>query len=243
MPIIRSRLLERESPPVPIDDLLRNAGIIADGAVALRASSPDRWVIGLEAGNALVAVAKCGPIDDAGLRHEAAVLSELVSTDPLIRLPELQFAGEVDNRFAMVTRAVPPRIGSVSLDQIADLAARLTNGALGAPRVHGDLAQWNIVRTRDGMWLLDWEHSRVERLPLWDLTDHLFREGVLVGKYTPRRVVGHLIDEHSAGWNHLVAVNEDPSQARQLVRRYLDDRPALGKSAESFEQRMRMCIE
>ena len=194
-----------------MDDLVLALGIKADDAVAIRGSVPDRWVIGLEAENKLVAVVKWGLLNDSGLRHEAEVLSGLDLEHPWIRLPVVLLAGEVGGGFALVTQAVPRRTGSVSLQQVGDLTTQLTNGVLGVSWVHGDLAQWNTVCAAGCVWILDWEHSRPSREPLWDLTDHLFREGVLVGNYTPRQVVRHLTDPGSCGWTHLLNVGEDPS--------------------------------
>ena len=242
-PFVRRCVSRRDAPALPIDALLKAADIQADGAVAIQGSAPGRWVIGLEVADRMVAVAKLGPLSDDGLRHEASVLQTLELVDSWIRLPELLHAGEVADHFAVITRAAPPRSGRVSLDQVGELTTELTNGVLGVSWVHGDLAQWNTVRANGRVWILDWEQSRQARQPLWDLTDHLFREGVLVGRYSPRQVIQHLTGKNSVGWNHLVNVGEEPTRARDLVLVYLDGRPPLGKSAGLFEQRMRRCIK
>jgi hypothetical protein len=242
LPFIRSCVAKRSGPPLQIDDLVRALGVDADGAVATRASAPDRWVIGLEAANKLVAVAKWGPLNDTGLRHEAEVLSGLDVDHPWIRLPTVLLAAEVAGGFVLVTQAVPPRTNAISLQQVEDVTTQLTNGVLGVAWVHGDLAQWNTVCADGCVWILDWEHSRPAREPLWDLTDHLFRESVLVGKYSPREVVRHLTATDSFGWSHLLAVGEDPATAPQRVLTYLDSRPPLGKSAATFEERMRRVV-
>lgn len=238
-PLFRWRSVTCTAPPSPVVDLIAASGIAADGVVAMRASSADRWIIGLESAGLLVAVAKCGPLHDVGLRHEASILQELRAAEPRIRLPELLFAGEASGQFAVITRAAPPREGHASLADIGEVTSRLTNGALGVPMVHGDLAHWNMIRADGRIWLLDWEQSRPERRPLWDLADHLFREGVLVGTYTPRQLIGHLTERGSVGWNHLVAVDEDPSSARQFLVDYLKSRPTLGKDAHRFDAGLR----
>ena len=244
LPLLRSRVFAREQPSWPLAELVATLGINADHAVAMRSSSPGRWIIGLEYRHVLVAVAKCGPLDDVGLRREGDLLGVLGDADPWLRPPELLLAGEVGGNFAVVTRALPRRIGRLSLVEVAEVATRLTNGALGPPLVHGDLAQWNAVRTRDRLWLVDWEHGRRERVPLWDLANHLCREAVLLRRFGPRQVAAHLIDEGSVGYVHLRSVGENPRRAREFVRAYLDGRiTTTTPSEQRFELRLRRYLE
>lgn len=243
LPLVRSCAVKQDAPPLPLDELVATLGINASGAVAIKGSSPERWVVGLEVSGKLAAVAKFGSLIDRELKHEADVLQKIGLADSWIRIPEVLLTGEIADRFVLVTRAAPCRTGRASLEQVAAVTTQLTKGVLGVSWVHGDLAQWNTVRVGRNIWILDWEHGRCVRLPLWDLTDHLFREGVLVGRYTPRQVVEHLTAKDSVGWRHLVDVGEDPGRSREFLLAYLNDRPTLGKSSAAFEQRMREFIQ
>lgn len=243
-PLLRSRVFAREQPSWPLAELVERIGIKADHAVAMRSSSPGRWIVGLEYCHVLVAVAKCGPLHDVGLRREGDLLGVLGHADPWLRPPELLLAGEVGGNFAVVTQALPRRVGRASLMEMAEVATRLTNGALGRPLVHGDLAQWNAVRTRDRLWLVDWEHGRPERVPLWDLANHLCSEAVLLRRFGPRQVAAHLVNEGSVGCTHLRSVGENPLRARELVLAYLDGRTTSATTSEQrFELRLRRYLE
>lgn len=240
LPMIRSFVRPRDAPLCQFERWSEMAGIEAESAVAMRSSAPGRWIVGLEHNDQLVAVVKCGPPDDAGLRREAELLAHLESTDPWIQSPDLLAVGQVEGCFVVITKAASPRSGQLSLDQIGELTTRLTNGAaFGAPLFHGDLAQWNVIAADDQVWLIDWEHAEYERRPMWDLANHLFRESVLVGRYTARQVVRHLIAEGSVGWTHLQKVDEDPRRARRYVLDYLEHRPKMDRSGGGFEKQLR----
>jgi hypothetical protein len=62
---------------------------------------------------------------------------------------------------------------------------------------HGDVAPWNLLRTRDGWVLVDWEEARADGLPLHDLAHHLVQSAALLGRPSHRKILSGL---RGRGW-------------------------------------------
>lgn len=93
-----------------------------------------------------------------------------------------------------------------------DVAKALGVFARGTPpRCHGDVAPWNLLRTRAGWRLVDWEHAG-EGIPFQDLFHFLFRAHVHLGRPRYRSLlaglegkgaVGHVVDAYARGAGRL----------------------------------------
>lgn len=52
---------------------------------------------------------------------------------------------------------------------------------------HGDLAPWNLLRTRDGLVAVDWEEAELNGLPWLDLAYYVLRTALLIYRWPPKR--------------------------------------------------------
>jgi hypothetical protein len=230
------------APPLDgLPDLLADIGVAVDGAVAVQATGRGRVTIGVSGLGRLQAVLKTGPLDDAGLRHEAEALAVLAGGGDAVVTPRLRWAGEWCGRFVIVTDAIAssgvPRWVDPAV--AADICVVLHRGGTwGQPVVHGDLAGWNLLRPDQGWAVVDWENARFEIDPMWDLAHFVVQQGAHVGGYDPRGAVAHLVAPGSAGVRYLSAVGIDPSRAAQLLGAWLRRTPVRGRYVRGVAQEL-----
>ena len=168
-------------------------------------------------------VVKLGLVDDDGLAREAARMTELASanaaTPSTILIPTVRWHGRHKGWFAIVTDIAVRRSAAAEPD-LED--ARAAACALArTPRgfvVHGDLAPWNIVPTESGLVLVDWEDSRFEEDPLYDLAHYVTRAGALLRAWRPESAVQQLTGEQSIGWRYLDEIGLDPTLGARAPR-------------------------
>jgi aminoglycoside phosphotransferase (APT) family kinase protein len=106
-----------------------------------------------------------------------------------------------------------------------DVAEALGALARGTPTLsHGDVAPWNLLRTRAGWRLVDWEHAG-EGIPFQDLFHFLFRAHVHLGRpryrsllagLDGRGAVGRAIHAYARGAGH------PPSEVPSYLAAYLE---------------------
>jgi hypothetical protein len=229
----RSRVMTRAGAPLEgLDELFALAGIDADTIASMRSQAPGRYVLGVATRGRLSHVVKLGPVGDGTLANEASMLARLAGRTRSFTVPALEWAGEWNGKFALVTRAIAhPRTSSpVDVDTAAAIATELTTGVDGTPVVHGDLASWNVV----GSALLDWEAARVERAPLFDHTHFVVQEGALLGRWSPADALALLTAPDSPGARHLIAISGDSAGASSLVASYLERSRACDGRARAF---------
>ena len=103
------------------------------------------------------------------------------------RSAKVRWSGQIDGWLVLVTEIITRdgERGEAGLEDALTASCALAKTPLGFV-VHGDLAPWNIVQTTDGLALVDWEASRFEEDPLFDLTHYVTRVGALVGSWKPR---------------------------------------------------------
>jgi len=90
---------------------------------------------------------------------------------------------------------------------------------------HGDLAPWNLLRTREGWALIDWADARADGPPFYDVLHHLVQSHALLGRPTQTELI-----EGLAGRGEVAKVIEayakgaglDPADAIRHLPRYLD---------------------
>lgn len=218
------------------DALVEMAGLDPSvGMAAMASPGRSRVVVGLAGPTELLAVAKVGCLDDAGLRQEAAMLGELQAAPtqlPQLRTPMLRFAGEVEGHFVVMTDAVVHIGAPVGRSEIGPVLGALAEvGRDGL--THGDLAPWNLVRSADGhIVVLDFEHATWGVDPGFDLCHFLVQSGALLDAVTAEDVVAELSREFDGA---------GPS-AEEIIRHYCDVRRAR-HDAGAAEQRFMVELE
>ena len=218
MPAVWSR-----AAPVPnIDNILEQSDTSYVHGAAVYAREPDRWLFALMESDTRGVVVKLGRLDDGGIRHEIETMTTLAQVDVPFRSAKVRWSGQADGWLALVTEIIARdgARGEAGLEDALTASCALAKTPLGFV-VHGDLAPWNIVQTTDGLALVDWEASRFEEDPLFDLTHYVTRVGALVGSWKPETAVVHLTAPGSVGWRYLEALGLDARSAPEHVSRYL----------------------
>lgn len=233
-----------EDPLLALPGLCAELGFHPTGFLAMRSSTPERWIVGMSEGSRLSAVFKIGPPCDRLLQSEAEVLGVLRHDAEMAAVPGLLWSGEHDGFYVLATEAIAVRRhGRPTLVQIRDLCTDLVRGSgMRPPLVHGDLAPWNVTLCHSGMGVFDWEHALWQRRPLWDLAHYLIQSGALLHTYTPATVVRLLTATGSPGWVHLADCDVDPARAPQLLARYLDTAPPFARSSSAFRAGVARCL-
>lgn len=201
----------------------------ADGAAAMHSSMPGRCLAALSFGGVPRYFLKIGLSDDHALRNEAEFLWAIPRVGLPIRVPELLFADHVGERYAVVTRAWPHSrpAGLLTRNELLHLTEVLgTPLADGSPVVHGDFAPWNVLRTPEGLALVDWEAASFADQPLRDLIHYFMQAGALLGWVDVRTVVRELTHPQGAVAELAERLQHPASLAKQAVRDYLAHTPA-----------------
>jgi hypothetical protein len=148
--------------------------------------------------------------------------SPLSAPGILCREPGLLLLGAVDWH---------PRRSPWRLDEAVAYALGVffRNGAREGPEllgpVHGDFAPWNLLRTKDGWVLIDWEDASPEQLPYFDLCHYLVQAHVLLGRPSSRVLLEGFC--YGKGWVgrtvHAYAdgASVPAAQAEAFLRSYL----------------------
>jgi glycosyltransferase involved in cell wall biosynthesis len=245
--LLRTGVSRAADPPLDLHGISSAIGFRRSPICAMRSgSNSDRWILGFERAGVLAAVAKCGRLDDASLRNEAAVLDALPTLELPVCVPEVLFRGEVGTCFVLVTKAVrlPLEERRADVAEISRIAHALTENRRGSGAIcHGDLAPWNLMSDGTTTYVLDWESARYSRAPLWDLSHFVIQQAALVRAYSPDQAIEMLCGPGSVGVEHLRQLGEDESDARSFVRAYLRESVPLGKpSAEAVRQRIALLL-
>ncbi len=222
-PLLRAGFAPRtRPPPVPdLEDLLGRGARPPTHLAALRSSQPGRWVIGAADATGLHTVIKVGRADDGGLAREIDVLGQLQPT-ATIRLPQLCWQEARGGWMAAGLLALPATDGQLDLARLVELTTALTQGALGTPVVHGDLAPWNVARCGAQTVLWDLEDAELGTpRPLHDLTHFLVRRGRLLRTASAEQTAELLTGANGPGVAHLRALGLPPESASPQVRAYL----------------------
>jgi hypothetical protein len=229
----------RPAPLADLDSLCAALGITVQGAAAIRSSTPERLVLAL-IGEGPGLVVKVGSPADGGLLAEIDALRRLARTHPDVLAPRLHWHGSWRDRLVVATDALSRRLGAPepSVEDAVRICRTLAAGGAGRFVVHGDLAPWNIVVTADGLALVDWESSRFQPDPMYDLAHYVTSTGSLLGAYGPARALSLLLDRRSPGWRYLDGLGIDPATAPALVASYLQRSEAHSPAAIRYRRAM-----
>jgi len=206
-------------------ELCELVGVTPDGGAAVRSRRSGRATFGLTERGRLCVVVKVAAGRDSVLAHESDALQRLHGAIPGVVVPAVRWVGQWRGHLAMATEALAltPDGRDIDLEEALVIAVALARGSeRHGPVVHGDFAPWNLLRTLDGIGLVDWESSRFELDPLYDLAHFVTSKGVLLGSHEPADAVRLLTADASPGWRYLEALEIDPRQAPQHVRSYLE---------------------
>lgn len=216
-------------PPVPVERIMSELGITFDSIAMMRSSTDRRWVVGVQHLGRLHLVLKIGEESDEGLRTEAAMLEMLAGATTTWRVPPLAVYDVVEGWVVLGTWAIERSRPVHARPPLADVEVivddLVTGRAAGVPVVHGDLTPWNMFRDTNGRWVvLDWETATLDRRPMWDLTHHIVRRGILLGDPSPTRAAAILTGADSVGARHCRAIGAELGPA-EYVRHCLEVAP------------------
>jgi Phosphotransferase enzyme family len=205
-----------------VGEIAAELGLRVDAAAALHARESQRWLFALTAVDGRGIFVKLGMLDDEGLPREATMMGELAASDATFGIPNLRWHGQRKGWFAVVTDIAKRKnpTAEPDLEDARSSACALASAKRGFV-VHGDLAPWNIVPTETGLVLVDWEASRFETDPLFDLAHYVTRAGALLRAWRPEAAVLHLTGQKSVGWRYLEEIGLDPTSAAGHLARYL----------------------
>lgn len=217
------------APPIEaFAELCDLLGVAPAGAAAIHSrgyptKAADRLVLFI-VGQPASVVVKVGARLDAGISTEAMLLGKLNGTVGPVIVPRVRWHGVWREHLVLATDAIQLADGQrdANLEEAADTATALSLGsATVGPLVHRDLAPSNLLRTINGLAVVDWEGGRMAREPLFDLAHF----AVLSGSWRrqqPERAVSQLTAPGSPGWRHLAALDVDPLTAPGLLQDYLE---------------------
>jgi hypothetical protein len=232
--------IRRGLPLVPREVWEATARLIPEGgAMAIaRANHPGRFISLVVSGDgrlkAFVKVAR----DSIGA---TALIKERLSIErwgPLLT-PPLYAPRVLDHRYgALILEPVEwiARTGPWRMDEgVAHSLGRFYRATSSSrhPEVgvsHGDCAPWNVLQTRSGWALIDWEDADENGSPFFDLFHFFVQSSGELGRPTKRTLlagmelhgpVGESIKAYAAG------AERDPRETKPMFREYLE-RSAAG---------------
>jgi len=177
------RLLPRgEAPPREVRERLAEVVPTGGTYAVMRANHPGRYVaLLIDEGGRPTAVAKVATTregEDALTAEAEALKVAAGKLGPRVRAP-----GVLSRQpGVLVTEYVDWRPRRAPWRLAPEIAEALGSLWRATGRIHGDLAPWNALDTGNGWALVDWEWSREESLPGWDVWHHLVQAHALLGK-------------------------------------------------------------
>jgi hypothetical protein len=211
--------------------------MLSDNAIGYRslavakANHPARFLVLLLDGSwHRTGVAKMA-FDEQGreaLRKEAAAIADATRVlTGRIRPPCVESAADgllVLEPVDWLPRVAPWRLpGEVARELGGYSNAASEAGGRDGSAAHGDFAPWNLLRTRDGWVLLDWEHSSRSKPPFFDLWHYLLQAHSLLGRPSTRALLDALKERR--GWvrTALVEYARGCERQPQEARHFFDD--------------------
>jgi hypothetical protein len=176
-----------EAPPEEVRALL--APHLPRGATigVVRANHPGRFVatvVGADGRQRAVAKVATAGDGAAALATEVRNLQAFGRLlEPPLRAPTV-LAAEPGLVLLEPVRWRPRRRPEVLAPEVAEALGRAFAASGGGDRglAHGDVAPWNLLRTADGWFLLDWELATDDAPPFYDVLHHAVQGHVLLGR-------------------------------------------------------------
>ncbi|MFI5677332.1 phosphotransferase family protein [Streptomyces cellulosae] len=172
-----------DDPLAAVEPQLRRFLNEADGAACMHSSMPGRSIAALVAGGSPRYVLKIGQADDHPLRNEAEFLKRTAGMALSFRVPDLTYADVVGEHYVVATHAWRRArfAGMLTRNELLGITEVLATAGPGSGSlVHGDLAPWNILRTPEGIGVIDWETATFADQPLRDLIHYVVQTGAIL---------------------------------------------------------------
>ena len=164
-----------------MQELCDLVGVVPDGGAVVEARKDGRRTIAFTEEGRVTVVAKVGRPGDVGRTREIEFLQRLQGQLSGVLVPTIRWTGLWCKRPVLAMNAVTSGRSArdVGLEDALKVSLVLARGANSVgPVVHGDLAPWNLMDTPRGIALVDWETSRQEIDPLFDLAHYVDIERV-----------------------------------------------------------------
>ncbi|WNZ11722.1 phosphotransferase [Streptomyces sp. 11x1] len=228
--VMRMRIGPKVDNPLAFADTLLHAlPEDVDGMAFMHSSTPGRCVAALSASGRPRYVLKVGNGDDRRLQNEGEVLTEIPSMGLPFKVPELLFADFVGDHFVVMSRAWSNcrQAGLLSRDELLGITAALGRPDSGTCSLgHGDLAPWNILRTPQGLGIVDWECASLTQRPLRDVIHYLVQAGGHLRWIKARAVVRELIEPQGTLAQLATRIGCPQPEVDQALRSYFASAPA-----------------
>jgi hypothetical protein len=166
----------------------------------LRANHPGRFVALLIAASGEAAFVAKVALDEGGvdaLEREARSLSTIARSLPTpLEAPRLVHSAPG----LVVTEAIPWIVRSRPWRFPPDVAYALGRWfRTGDNAVHGDVAPWNLLKTRNGWVLVDWENASTSANPFDDVFHYLIQAYALLNRPRKADLIAGLREEGEVG--------------------------------------------
>jgi hypothetical protein len=210
----------RATLPPAIANVLASLDLSADEAcLVFRSHDPsERVVIGLGQEGVLEWVIKSEKRESRSLRNEATMLNRLGSQAPGLA-PTLARSELIGDRMALIQHAIPrDNAKRFGLSEIVKICIELAELNV----THGDLAEWNLVRSPTRVVLCDWESGSEQCIPFHDLAHFVVQSGSLLGRWSSRRALHLLCGPESPGTQYATQLGLAPTEQRLAVIQYLE---------------------
>jgi Phosphotransferase enzyme family len=190
--------------PEEVTELLAVNRVAYRSLAVARANHPSRFLaLLLNDSFSVAGVAKMA-FDDRGrhaLRQEAhAIESAGIALPSPVRPPRVHAAAEgllLLEPVAWLPRVTSWRLPGEVAYSVGAYSTRNGTATTDAGAAHGDFAPWNLLRTKDGWVLLDWEHAS-SKPPFFDLWHYLLQAHSLLGRPNARTLLNGV--REGRGW-------------------------------------------
>lgn len=229
--VMRMKMGPRVSDPLAyMDTFLHTLPADVDGMAFMHSSTPGRCIAALSTEGFPRYVLKIGTSDDHRLQNEGSFLGNLSGMRFPFSVPELLFAEFVGDHFVLMSRAWENsrQVGLLSRDALLDITGALAAAGNGSRSVvHGDFAPWNLLRTPQGLGLVDWESARFADEPLRDMIHYLVQAGAHLRWFDVRQVVSELTHPQGSLAQLVSHLGCPQSLAEEALRAYFTTYPSV----------------
>lgn len=224
--------------PAAISDLLNSLDLKADeGTLVLRRARDERIVMSFGTSGRVQVVVKADRRSPSPLNNEAMMLQRLEACLPAFAPKLLKIHTHSNYTVLHQAAASAVRRGPHRLEEIVDICLSMAR----ADVTHGDLAEWNLLRTPTRTVVCDWESGLPWCVPVYDLAHYVVQSGSLLHRWSARSAVALICSPRSPGARYASGIGISSLEARNALARYLQESlTQLDKAAPGFQYRRRM---